>query len=46
MTDFNIIWTKVDEAPALATFVLLPVVAFVRDYCYLSPMGFFSVNPV
>ena len=30
MSDFEIVWTKVDEAPALATFSLLPIVeAFV-----------------
>ncbi|MBZ0179464.1 MAG: NADP-dependent isocitrate dehydrogenase [Melioribacteraceae bacterium] len=26
MTDYKIIWTKIDEAPALATYCLLPVV--------------------
>lgn len=26
MTNYNIIWTKIDEAPALATYCLLPVV--------------------
>ena len=30
MSDLEIVWTKVDEAPALATFSLLPIVeAFV-----------------
>jgi len=30
MSDLEIVWTKVDEAPALATFFLLPIVeAFV-----------------
>ena len=26
MANFSIVWTKVDEAPALATYALLPVV--------------------
>ena len=26
MTDYRIIWTKIDEAPALATYCLLPIV--------------------
>ena len=30
MSDLEIVWTKVDEAPALATYSLLPIVkAFV-----------------
>lgn len=33
MTSAKIIWTKTDEAPALATWSLLPVVrAFTKDY--------------
>ena len=31
MTSTKIIWTKIDEAPALATYALLPIVqAYVR----------------
>ncbi|MDZ7765832.1 MAG: NADP-dependent isocitrate dehydrogenase [Melioribacteraceae bacterium] len=26
MTDYKIIWTKIDEAPALASYALLPIV--------------------
>ncbi len=26
MTDYKIIWTKIDEAPAMATYALLPIV--------------------
>jgi isocitrate dehydrogenase len=26
MADYKIIWTKIDEAPALATYCLLPIV--------------------
>ena len=33
MTKFNIIWTKVDEAPALATYSLLPVVKAYANAC-------------
>jgi len=33
MTKFNIIWTKVDEAPALATYALLPVVKAYAKAC-------------
>ncbi|MDH4202689.1 MAG: NADP-dependent isocitrate dehydrogenase [Phycisphaerae bacterium] len=33
MTEFNIIWTKVDEAPALATYALLPVVEAYTQTC-------------
>ncbi|MHC4881389.1 MAG: NADP-dependent isocitrate dehydrogenase [Planctomycetota bacterium] len=33
MTDFNIIWTKVDEAPALATYALLPVAKAYTQTC-------------
>ena len=33
MTEFNIIWTKVDEAPALATYTLLPVVRAYTKTC-------------
>ena len=33
MTTFNIIWTKVDEAPALATYALLPVVKAYTKTC-------------
>ncbi|MBC8379857.1 MAG: NADP-dependent isocitrate dehydrogenase, partial [Planctomycetes bacterium] len=33
MTKFNIIWTKVDEAPALATYSLLPVVKAYAKAC-------------
>lgn len=35
MTTFNIIWTKVDEAPALATYALLPLVR-----AFTKPCGF------
>ena len=32
MTTSKITWTKVDEAPALATYALLPIIkAFTRD---------------
>lgn len=33
MKTFNIIWTKVDEAPALATYALLPVVKAYTKAC-------------
>ena len=33
MTQQNIIWTKIDEAPALATYSLLPVVAAYAKAC-------------
>jgi isocitrate dehydrogenase len=33
MTEFKIIWTKVDEAPALATYALLPVVKAYAKTC-------------
>ena len=33
MTEFNIIWTKTDEAPALATYSLLPVVKAYTKAC-------------
>jgi len=33
MTKFNIIWTKIDEAPALATYSLLPVVKAYTKAC-------------
>ena len=33
MADFKIVWTKVDEAPALATFAFLPVVKAFTKAC-------------
>lgn len=33
MTKYNIIWTKIDEAPALATYALLPVVKAYAKAC-------------
>ncbi|MEN8126667.1 MAG: NADP-dependent isocitrate dehydrogenase, partial [Planctomycetota bacterium] len=33
MTKYNIIWTKIDEAPALATYSLLPVVKAYAKTC-------------
>lgn len=36
MTNFNIIWTKVDEAPALATYSLLPVVKAYTKACNIE----------
>jgi isocitrate dehydrogenase len=33
MTKFNIIWTKIDEAPALATYSLLPIVKAYAKAC-------------
>ena len=33
MVKFNIIWTKIDEAPALATYSLLPVVKAYAKAC-------------
>ena len=33
MAKFNIVWTKIDEAPALATYSLLPVVKAYAKAC-------------